>query len=109
MSKRINIKIDDQEERILNILIKRYGGRPPQIFRDALKFKFDKVFPNYAAIKEAKEIIPDEELTPEQICEQHGGQVKTINGIRVCERRLSPSTIETEPLGDPDILKWKNK
>lgn len=75
--KRINIILDDQEERILNAIIKKYGGKPAGILKDALKAKYDKAFPNYA-VKEKElleTIFPPGVLSNEQICEMKGGKV----------------------------------
>lgn len=109
MTKRINVFLDDQEELILNALINKYGGRPPQILRDALKYRFDKAFPAHT-IKSDKvqkvDIIPEEKLTPEQICEKHGGVVVTKNGMKYCQRQINPGSTESLLLGHDEIEDW---
>jgi len=93
MTKRINIFLDNQQERLLNILLKKYGGKAPGFFKDLLRDKYDKSFPPYNEGKKVaraiKDLIPEEELTPEQLCEQiHGGRViKSPDGSMKCEYR----------------------
>ena len=83
--------LDNQEELILNSLIKKYGGRPSDILRDALKVKYDKAFPAYGKGQKStiEALIPKAELTPEQLCEQiEGAKVITMgNGEKKCEYR----------------------
>lgn len=73
---RINLYIDENEERNLKALLKRYGGKATSYLRTILKQAYEKDFGGY----KAKDNIitggtPDVELTPEQICEQLGGKV----------------------------------
>ena len=79
--KRINIFLDDREEKILNELIAKYGGKPPAIMKEALKLRHDKAF-NPAYIKGGKPLILDVDAPPEpkiytqpEACEFFGGKV----------------------------------
>ena len=106
--KRINITLDDQEERILKSLIKKYGGKPPAIFREALKFKYDKAFPEYGNKNYGiSNLVASEELTQEQICEQiPGAKVVREDGIISCRLNDGPGIVKVAPLGSDAVNTW---
>lgn len=83
---RINLILDDKEFGLLEELKNFYGGKPQQILREALKFKYDKVFPPHMRdIKSLSLSKSEEELTPEQQCEKVGGVITTNEGFKVCK------------------------
>ena len=85
MSKRINLILDDLEERNLLILLTKYGGKPPEYFRFLLKLAYEKEFGGYKSDKvRTISNLPEEVLTPEQKCEKAGGAVFTENGTLKC-------------------------
>ena len=106
--KRINVTFDDREASLISALQKEYGGSTPQIIRTAVKVYFDKAFPAHArAARGGKvvELLPEEEqLTPEQYCEQKGGRVETVNGIPMCILQISKSMQRKVPLSSVHTL-----
>ena|SRR3990167_5552093 len=91
MSKlRISIFLDEVEEKNLASLLKRYGGKAPEYFRMLLKESYRKEFGGYKSRKIKIQEIPEEDLTPEQICEGVGGKVSKRNdGMVVCLMKLA--------------------
>ncbi len=83
MSKPKLIKFTDRELEMLSLLKDVTGaGSLSAIIHDALYSYFKKVFPYYSRKKkDTKDFIEQkqEELTPEQKCEQAGGKVDKIN------------------------------
>ncbi len=107
---RINVTLDDQETRILNALIKKYGGKPAAVIRESLKFRYDKMAPAYVKVKGAPTpLIDPEDLTPEQICEQiPGGKVTRENGNMMCEVGTGTGITNYYLLGSDELAKeWK--
>ena len=88
--KRVNIFFDDKEWSLVEALQNKYGGKANEIIKSSVKFNFDKSFPAYKMkglqLKQARAMItpPEEDLTPEQICEMLGGKVTKKDGTSIC-------------------------
>lgn len=101
------MSFDDQEIGLLESLQNKYGGTLPQVIRDAVKFRYDKAFPPHTrSLKrsELTKVAPEQDLSPEQKCEQKGGKVSVHNGIPVCEIRRSKSMTAYVPLTSPELF-----
>jgi hypothetical protein len=103
MSKRVNIFLDDIEERNLGELLKRYGGKAPGYFHILLKKAYEKEFGGY---KSGRSVIKSikEELTDEQYCELFGGKVgkSPRDGTPLCIKGAFGV-----PLGDRDRIRQR--
>ena len=103
--KRINLMLSDSESRNLELLIGKYGGKATGFLRTLLKQAFEKEYGGYKE-KSVKGIIdPEDELTPEQVCEKAGGKVVTREGIQVCEFQYNNGGfVRTIPIGRPELF-----
>jgi len=81
--KRITIFLDEQEEKNLNALIGRYGGKAPSFIKNLLRVKYGIDFPGYKqGIKNKKTVDPIVEqktMTTPEVCESFGGVVDLKN------------------------------
>ena len=89
---RINLYLDENESRNLEVLLNRYGGKAPAFLRMLIVKAYEKDFGGYKAKIARKEIeAAGPELTKEQICESAGGKVEMSNGIPTCVIPISRS------------------
>ena len=106
MSKRISIFLDEQEEKNLNTLIGKYGGRAPAYFRFLLKEAFEREYGGYKSGKFSKILgIPEEEVTDAQFCESNGGKVAHREGFEVCLLEINESSSISVPLSNRNRIK----
>lgn len=103
--------LDTREEKLLTILLKKYGGSAQNLFRSFLKDKFDKAFPAYTIKTKGGQNPMLVDLTPEQFCEQVGGKIDQM--ARVCMFPPVATGMAASigiPFGDPnDMLKRLNE
>jgi hypothetical protein len=105
----IQVRTGEVENQMVQELCKKLGSRPPELIRGLIRDKHTKMFPAYTpqARMQAIERIPDEELTPEQICEKAGGRIGTNGaGDRVCilSNPKNPNSQSSVLLSRPDTI-----
>ena len=96
---RINLFLDEVEEKNLKALLEKFGGKAPEYLRSLLRGAYAKAFPSYMENK-PKLIsgIEEPELTQEQMCEAVGGKIVTENGIPTCTIAISKNMTRSIPL-----------
>src|SRR3990172_7614825 len=102
--KRINLFLSDSEHSNLESLVKRYGGKPTSFLRTLIKQAFEKEYGGYKfkSVRAIKE--PEEELTPEQLCERAGGKIEMRNGEKKCVFKMSEGFERVFPVDRSDIF-----
>lgn len=83
-NKIIQIRFTEKELAMVEAICEKFGNiSKSDAIRRCIQDRFIKIFPVY--IKNVGGAgVPDEELTPEQICEQLGGKVGRREGNQVC-------------------------
>lgn len=89
--KKVVVFLDDREEKILIQLINYFGGKPPAVVKEALKFRHSKLFPPYKGKNKpgSESNVPVEPevktMTQPEACEYFSGKVDMGNLLgKVC-------------------------
>ena len=83
MNKRITLLLNQEEANMLDDLVSKRGFRIQETFRMALRRLHRKELPLYIGEKRFKKLTTPK-LSPEEKCEQDGGDVIMRNGVLKC-------------------------
>lgn len=106
-SKVIQVKLSEQERKMLTDLCEKFGSRISELLRSLIRDAHQSAFPSYmGGVRKVKE--REEDLTDEQFCERWGGTVENGPEGGRCTMRMGGTKVSM-PLTDRSTIEAKGK